>query len=123
MHLGDAGMGFRSQRRTPQAGKLFKISDVRSSVFRRLRFSELFGALGQITIILRQYLAAHIFLDIPAPDDPVATQCRQPFANVAFRRRVGPHAARIIDPDGQIFLQSSVKILRRRQRDLAERNS
>ena len=106
MHLCDAHTIFRSERSTAKARKLLE-----RPAFIRLR--DLLSTFGQIAIVLRQYLAALVFLDVATPNDPITPQCGQTLANITFRPRIGPNAARVIHPDGLILLQSPVKILGR----------
>src|SRR5436190_21940497 len=118
MHLRNARSFYLAKRCTPKSGKF-----VQSPAFRLFPSRNSLSPLGQITIVLRQDLAALIFLNVAACDDPIPTQCGQTFAHIAFRRLVGPYAAGVINTNWRIFLERPIEVLRRRQRDLAERNS
>ena len=58
-------------------------------------------------------IASDVLLDITTSHDPIAAECGQAFADIAFNLRIGPDATCVIYPGGRIVLQSTIKILRR----------
>src|SRR5688500_154631 len=113
MHLSHAGSGLRAKWSTFQSRKLLK----RSAVFYACN---IFRTLGEISIVLRKDLATGIFLDVAASHDPSTPQRGQALADIVFVSRIRPRAACVIDTHGRVFLDRSVKVFRRAERDLAK---
>lgn len=66
---------------------------------------------GEIAIIRCGDLAAIVFLDVIAVENPLAAHGRESLTNITFEIRITPWAGAVIDANGGVLLDSSILVL------------
>jgi hypothetical protein len=76
----------------------------------------------EISVVLGFHFPAVILRDIPASEDPVATESGETSFHITLKSRVPPRAARVIDPERFVDLDSSIGMVGLGEVDFTKRD-
>src|SRR5438552_13697965 len=98
--------GARAQWAAFFAGEMFKAV----AAFGAAR--ELFVTAREVAVVFRLHVAAFVFGDVVALQNPIATQRGDSIFDIAIKTGIAPHAARVVHAYRLIYLDFAVKTFR-----------
>lgn len=105
-HLGDGVAVGRAQWEAAQSGIFFEaVFGGFFFVVTRCVF------VGEVAVVFGLHIAAAVFFDVAAAEDPISAQGWEAFFDIAFEVGISPRAGSVVDADWFILFDPSIRVI------------